>query len=276
MLVEIEGERARVFAGLAMRMRLLQILGPVRALRMAQAVARMGGPVLGVDWGRRDFLRRAGGALLGLLTLQGPGAPLRSGTAGPPIPSQSRPPSRRRVQRGEPIYEALFRRAQTQFRPERWNAEPDWNEVWLYTFEQGSALVTSLSTSGPSHRFLTAPARGEEILTLYVAEIEWRGGSTTSARMRLYDLRGKMLLDIELENGRARRQAPVQSSKAPGHAKDVARPKQDVCCNWLALNFCIDGVTIGCVGCCFANPALFAACLATGTAACFAANCWFC
>ena len=75
---------------------------------------------------------------------------------------------------------------------------------------------------------------------------------------------------------RARRQAPVQSSKAPGHAKDVARPKQDVCCNWLALNLCIDGITIGCLGCCFANPALSAACLATGTAACFAANCWFC
>jgi hypothetical protein len=52
MLVEIEGEQVRVFAGLAMRMRLLQILGPARAWRVAQAVARMGGPVLGVDWGR--------------------------------------------------------------------------------------------------------------------------------------------------------------------------------------------------------------------------------
>jgi hypothetical protein len=94
MLVEIEGERARILAGLAMRMRLLQILGPVRALRVAQAVARMGGPVLGVDWGRRDFLRWAGGALLGLLTLQGPGAPLRSGTAGPPpLPNPGRPPA---------------------------------------------------------------------------------------------------------------------------------------------------------------------------------------
>jgi len=265
-----------VFTDLSMRARLVQVLGPVRALRVAQAVARMGGPVLGVDWGRRDFLRRAGGALLGLLALRNLRAPLRSGTARPPIPSQSRPPSRRRVPRGEPIDEALFRRAQAQFRPERWNAEPDWNEVWLYTSEQGSALVTPLSTSGLSHRFLTAPVRGEEILALYVAEIEWRGGSTTSARMRLYDLRAKVLLDAELENGRARRQAPVQSSKAPGHAKDVARSKQDVCCNWLALNFCIDAATIECVGCCFTNPALFAAWLAAGTAACFAANCWFC
>ena len=59
MLVEIEGEHIRVFTGLAMRMRLLQILGPVRAWRVAQAVARMGGPVLGVDWGRRRFLGRA-------------------------------------------------------------------------------------------------------------------------------------------------------------------------------------------------------------------------
>jgi hypothetical protein len=38
MLVEVEGERVRVLAGLAMRMRLLQILGPLRALRVAQAV----------------------------------------------------------------------------------------------------------------------------------------------------------------------------------------------------------------------------------------------
>ena len=62
MLVEMEGERVRVFAGLAMRWRLVQLLGPVRALRAAQAVARIGGPVLGVDWGRRRFLGRALGA----------------------------------------------------------------------------------------------------------------------------------------------------------------------------------------------------------------------
>jgi hypothetical protein len=59
MLVEIEGEWVRIFAGLSLRARLVQVLGPVRALRVAQAVARMGGPVLGVDWGRRRFLGRA-------------------------------------------------------------------------------------------------------------------------------------------------------------------------------------------------------------------------
>ena len=51
--------RVRVLAGLSLRARLVQVLGPVRALRVAQAVARMGGPVLGVDWGRRRFLGRA-------------------------------------------------------------------------------------------------------------------------------------------------------------------------------------------------------------------------
>jgi hypothetical protein len=51
--------RVRVLAGLSLRARLVQILGPVRALRVAQAVARMGGPVLGVDWGRQRFLGRA-------------------------------------------------------------------------------------------------------------------------------------------------------------------------------------------------------------------------
>jgi len=51
MLLEVEGERVRVFTGLGMRW--LQLLGPV----------------LGVDWGRRDFLRRAGGALIAQITL---------------------------------------------------------------------------------------------------------------------------------------------------------------------------------------------------------------
>ena len=65
MLLEQEGERVRVYTGLAMRIRLIQILGPARALRVAQLVARFGGPVLGVDWGRRRLLQQ-GGALAGL------------------------------------------------------------------------------------------------------------------------------------------------------------------------------------------------------------------
>ena len=69
MLLEVEGERVRVLAGLAMQARLVQVLGPVRALQVAQAVARMGGPVLGVDWGRRRLLRQ-GGALAALALLR--------------------------------------------------------------------------------------------------------------------------------------------------------------------------------------------------------------
>jgi len=235
MLVEIEGERVRIFAGLSLRARLVQVLGPVRALRVAQAVARMGGPVLGVDWGRRDFLRRAGGALLGLLTLQGPGAPLRSGTAGPPIPSQSRPPSRRRVQRGEPLYSALFQQAQKQFRLETWNAEPDWKEVWLYSFsfERGSALVAPLFPSGSSHRFLTASVRGTEILVLYVVEIEWEESASMTGRMRLYHPDGRILLTADLPKGEGEASRSPQN-RPPGHP----RPSQAICCHqpeiWMA------------------------------------------
>ena len=69
MLLEIEGERVRVFTGLGMRARLVQVLGPVRALQVAQAVAQMGGPVLGVDWGRRRLLRQSL-ALAGLALLR--------------------------------------------------------------------------------------------------------------------------------------------------------------------------------------------------------------
>ena len=68
MLLEAEGERVRVYTGLAIRMRLVRILGPARALRVAQLVARFGGPVLGVDWGRRRLLQQ-GGALAGLALL---------------------------------------------------------------------------------------------------------------------------------------------------------------------------------------------------------------
>jgi len=89
MLVEIEGERVRVLAGLALRARLVQILGPVRAWRVAQAVARMGGPVLGVDWGRRRLLRQSL-ALAGLALLRripgGTHAPRTTGSAGSASP----------------------------------------------------------------------------------------------------------------------------------------------------------------------------------------------
>ncbi|WP_448595204.1 hypothetical protein [Thermoflexus hugenholtzii] len=85
MLLEIEGERVRVFTGLSLRARLVQVLGPVRALRVAQAVARFGGPVLGVDWGRRRLLRQSL-ALAGLALLRripgGTHAPRTAGSAG--------------------------------------------------------------------------------------------------------------------------------------------------------------------------------------------------
>ena len=78
----------RVFGGLGMRARLVQVLGPVRALRVAQAVARFGGPVLGVDWGRRRLLRQSL-ALAGLALLRripgGTHAPRAAGSA-PPLP----------------------------------------------------------------------------------------------------------------------------------------------------------------------------------------------
>jgi len=86
MLVEIEGEWVRIFAGLSLRARLVQVLGPVRALRVAQAVARHGGPVLGVDWGKRRLLRQSL-ALAGLALLRripgGTHAPRTAGSAPP-------------------------------------------------------------------------------------------------------------------------------------------------------------------------------------------------
>jgi hypothetical protein len=85
MLVEIEGERVRIFAGLSLRARLVQVLGPVRALRVAQAVARMGGPVLGVDWGRRRLLQQGAAlAALALLRRLPGGSPMARPEKAPP------------------------------------------------------------------------------------------------------------------------------------------------------------------------------------------------
>ena len=53
MRLEGEGERGRGWAGLGMRARLVQVLGPVRALRVARRVAQHGGPVRSGDWGRQ-------------------------------------------------------------------------------------------------------------------------------------------------------------------------------------------------------------------------------
>jgi len=71
MLLEVEGEQVRVLAGLGMRARLVQVLGPVRALRVAQAVARMGGLVLGVDWNRQQLLQQMAMALGGWIVWRG-------------------------------------------------------------------------------------------------------------------------------------------------------------------------------------------------------------
>ncbi|WP_448605331.1 hypothetical protein [Thermoflexus hugenholtzii] len=119
MLVEIEGERVRVWAGLSLRARLVQVLGPIRALRVAQTVARMGGPVLGVDWGRRRFLGRALGALAGLLLARHAG---QAAAAAPPPPTSGGLPIRRSRQ--------LDREEQAQAL-ERFRTHPDLQALGL-------------------------------------------------------------------------------------------------------------------------------------------------
>ncbi len=87
MFLEIEGERVRVFTGLSMRWRLVQILGPVRAQRVAQAVARHGGPVMGVDWERRRLLQQGSAlAALALLRRLPGGLPMARPENAPPTP----------------------------------------------------------------------------------------------------------------------------------------------------------------------------------------------
>jgi hypothetical protein len=70
MLVEVRGERVRVYTGLKMRSRLVVGLGPRRAVRVAQLVQQALVPKVEVDQGRRRFLQR--GAMLAGLALLGP------------------------------------------------------------------------------------------------------------------------------------------------------------------------------------------------------------
>ena len=194
--------------------------------------------------------------------------PRGPGPAGPlPIPAALPPTGAT----GEPIDEALFRRAHAQFRPERWNAEPDWNEVWLYTFEQGSALVTPLSTSGPSHRFLTAPVRGEEILALYVAEIQWEESASMTGRIWLYHPDGGIILTANLPKGEGKASRPAQN-RPPGHP----RPSQAICCRQPEIWVCIAERLGLCRLCCCYTPASCAACAAGIAAFCAALFCYFC
>lgn len=69
-LVEVHGERVRVFTGIRLRDRLATGLGPRRAMRVVQLVAQALAAKLEVDQGRRTFLQR--GALLAGWLLVGP------------------------------------------------------------------------------------------------------------------------------------------------------------------------------------------------------------
>jgi hypothetical protein len=66
MLLEVDGERRRVYAGVGMRAQLVQVLGPRRALRLARIVQQASV----FQPGRRSVLKLAGGLLAGL-TLSG-------------------------------------------------------------------------------------------------------------------------------------------------------------------------------------------------------------
>ena len=63
MLLEVDGERRRVYAGVGMRLRLVQVLGPRRVWRLARIVQQ----AAIFQPGRRGVLRLAGGLLAGLV-----------------------------------------------------------------------------------------------------------------------------------------------------------------------------------------------------------------
>lgn len=71
-LLEIDGEQIRVFTGIAMRVRIMTELGPVRAWDLAKLVRESGGSVSGVNMSRRDFLHQTGALLAGLVLVRSP------------------------------------------------------------------------------------------------------------------------------------------------------------------------------------------------------------
>lgn len=65
-LLEVEGEQARAFTGIGLRVRMVKMLGPRRAWRVAQLVAQSQLPTDVDNPSRRRFLKRSGIATAGL------------------------------------------------------------------------------------------------------------------------------------------------------------------------------------------------------------------
>lgn len=66
-LLEVQDEQVRVYTGFRMRAQLVHVLGPNRAVRVAQLVQQALSPQATVDQGRRNILKRGGVLLIGAL-----------------------------------------------------------------------------------------------------------------------------------------------------------------------------------------------------------------
>lgn len=72
MLMEVNGDRTRVYIGIAMQVQILFGLGPKRALQLLQLLRSFGAPASELGVGRRDFLRQVGTAVAGFVVLGAP------------------------------------------------------------------------------------------------------------------------------------------------------------------------------------------------------------
>lgn len=89
-LLEIQGDHTAAFTGIAMRVRLLAILGPQRTYRVANVVRRFGVSITGLELSRRSFFSYSAKALAGFALLGIPG--LRNPVPAA-LPPQGNPPT---------------------------------------------------------------------------------------------------------------------------------------------------------------------------------------
>lgn len=155
-LLEVDGERVRVFTGLALRRKMLLGLGPKRAWRVAQLITQTGQlhSAEEAHHGRRSLLK-LGGALTGAVALGlGWGLPDLSAYAAT-IPAGHRQTIHTVLHPNDPAIAALkatrvVRRATRQF------GSPQWNQVYQLTHSTGGNVGYLIlhQTSEQETRFL--------------------------------------------------------------------------------------------------------------------------
>ena len=223
-LIEVEGDRTRVYTGLALRTKLLAGIGPRKTLRVALLVYRAMTPQREADRGRRKFLKQGatvlGGALLGLTW--------GKSTPGAAAASSAGTPNAEHILASDPRVAHLRKTAAVQTASRHFGA-PDWSNVYRVS---GTAKDTqpvaymipypaAPGGSVPQLTFLMVgdPAAGDDTTSI-VGQL--RVGEQQSRVFAWFTADARALGTLTIREGQVTTEAPI----VPG----VVRPNFDTTC----------------------------------------------